>query len=415
MPVSGEREKTVVVHYAELALKGQNRAKYVGALIKNLKAALSDLDPVNVWGVQGRILVDVPAQKLEIACSRIQKIFGVAWFAEASTTSTAYPAILSASLSKLEDNHKPATSFRLEARRSDKSLPFKSSELVIRLGSDISNQLGMKVNLDHPDVNLRIDITSEAAIIYSEKRRGPGGLPIGVGGKVIHLMSGGIDSPVAAWLLMKRGCVLSYLHFYPFASAEGVVSSKIPRLVSKLREYGGADSVLLAPFSQYELATLSLGERSDAVLFRYFTRLVATRLAETLGCSAIGTGDSIGQVASQTSENLAAMDYGSRLPVFRPLLTYDKQEIIDRAKAIGTYEIALEDYKDCCSLLSSHPRTRISARSIIESAEKAELHRVADKVARMVTLLRLRPNGSAFITPLLSRLVNDTPDGSQNP
>lgn len=184
---------------------------------------------------------------------------------------------------------------------------------------------------------------------------------MGVTGKVLHLLSGGIDSPVAAWLMMKRGCDLTYLHFFVAPNAEQIMETKMASLLKALAKYGtGGARLILVPFDDYQLATGGLRQDYEPVVFRHFMRIVAEQVADRVGALAISTGDNLGQVASQTLYNLACIDAGASMPTLRPVVGYDKSEIIELAEAIGTYEGSIEEYKDCCSIVSRHPKTRMN-------------------------------------------------------
>jgi tRNA uracil 4-sulfurtransferase len=239
------------------------------------------------------------------------------------------------------------------------------------------------VNLSLPDVTLSVDIISDEALVYREHLKGPGGLPVGVSGSVLHLLSGGIDSPVAAWLMMKRGCRPVYLHFYVAPSAEPIVQSKIGELVRELSQNGEESRLILIPFSPYQIETANLPSEFEPIVFRRFMRMVAEKLASSLDFPAISTGDNLAQVASQTLQNIACIDSGSSLPTLRPLLGYDKDEIVQLARLVGTYQTSILDYKDCCSIVSKHPRTRMK---IVEVDEASRRHGFDDLVVRCINM-----------------------------
>ncbi|HXY56933.1 MAG TPA: tRNA uracil 4-sulfurtransferase ThiI [Nitrososphaerales archaeon] len=380
---------TYVVHYSEVALKGKNRPEFIRALRKNLKRILWDLEP-EVSQMDGRLVVVSGGNEAEVS-QRLRGAFGVAWFSPAAVAERDYQKIL-----PLVIDAARATSgktFKVEARRSDKTFGMTSHELASKLGTEVANTTGMGVDLTSPDVVLHVDVTKGSAVVYSNKRRGPGGLPVGTSGRVLHLFSGGIDSPVAAWLLMKRGCVPVYLHFYLAPTVDFALDSKISRLVRTLAAYGGKSTLVMAPFAEYQLATSGARGELEPSLFRRFMRMTAEALVPAFGASAISTGDSLSQAASQTLWNIAAFDQGALVPILRPLLTYDKEEIVTLAKQISTYDLSLEEYKDCCAIITRHPRTRVRAGELSDEVRSMDLQNLVWRVLEEATLVTYNPVG----------------------
>jgi thiamine biosynthesis protein ThiI len=392
---------TYVVHYAEVALKGNNRPRFVSILRRNILRSLARLGGGTVTSLQGRLVVESDRDGVQ-EC--LGKVFGVSWYARAVVVRPAYGEILCEALRQATEWGRVQT-FRVSVRRTDKSFPLTSSELAERLGREMVESTGMSVSLKNPDRTLYVDILKDSAFLYSEKLRGPGGLPVGSSGRVMHLFSGGIDSPVAAWLLMKRGCRPVYVHFYLANSVDDVLGSKVVRLVTSLAEYSGRSTLILLPFADYQVATSGAPPGSEPSLFRYFMRLAAEELAQRFRAVAISTGDSLSQAASQTLWNIAALDSGCPLPILRPLLTYDKQEIVDLAKRIGTYEQSVEEYKDCCSIITRHPRTRVSRTLILDLAERFDFMRLLSSTIDSGTLFSHdHSTGRSKVAPLTSVL-----------
>ncbi len=394
------------VHYAEIALKGQNRPEFVRALRRNLRRGVTRLGEVKIESKDGRFILETSADPKLVETS-LSKVFGVAWYAKASQVDAEYAAMRETVLSEARNGN---GSFMIAVRRSDKGFPLGSMELARRLGSDVVEETGRKVNLTDPAATFHVDVLRGRALIYSEKRKGLGGLPVGTGGKVMHLFSGGIDSPVAAWLLMKRGCQPIYVHFYLAPTAEYALESKVSRLVRLLAEYSGRCSLVLIPFAEYQLATVGAPSDSEPSLFRRFMRVTAEELAPLFGANAVSTGDSLSQAASQTIWNLGAFDSGSRFPILRPLLGYDKEEIVQLAKRIGTYEPSIEEYRDCCAIITKHPKTRVKG-ALIDSL--SELHAFPSLARRCIGLAtmatydmrRERPDVSPLNDLLHSRMI----------
>jgi tRNA uracil 4-sulfurtransferase len=393
---------TYVVHFSEVALKGKNRPEFVRVLRRNLSKSLQGLEP-DVRLKDGRIIVTAEGNEEEVA-QRLKKVFGVAWFSSASLVEPEYPRILSKVLEAARSAG--GGTFKVDPRRSDKAFPLSSHEMAVKLGAEVAKDTGMTVDLSSPDVTLRVDVTRTNAVVYSNKQAGLGGLPVGTAGRVLHLFSGGIDSPVAAWLLMKRGCVPVYLHFYLAPTPKSALDSKITRIIKVLADYGGRSTLVLVPFAEYQLATTAAPPELEPSLFRRFMRMTAEELVPRFGATAISTGDSLSQAASQTLWNIASFDSGTSVPILRPLLTYDKEEIVSLAKRISTYDLSLEEYKDCCAIVTRHPKTRVRPDLISEWARRLGFHDLVPKALSGATLVTYSPAGdSTKASPLAESLL----------
>ncbi len=379
---------TYVVHYSEVALKGKNRPEFVRSLRRNIKKAVSAAGEASVELRDGRFLVNVDADREDVE-HRLSKVFGVAWFAASSVVEPDYAKIREAVLARAHAG--VGGTFRVAVRRTDKTFQPGSMELERRLGEDVVRDTGRRVDLSHPEESVHVDVIRGKALVYSDRAKGPGGLPVGTAGRVIHLFSGGIDSPVAAWLLMKRGCVPVYLHFYLAPAATYAFDSKVVKLVKVLSAYSGKSTLLLVPFADYQIATAAVPNDLEPSLFRRFMRITAETLAPRLGASAISTGDCLSQAASQTLWNLRTFDSGSSLSVLRPLLSYDKDEVIQLARKIGTYELSLEEYKDCCAIITRHPRTRTRNDVILGYSDRLGFRELAETTVKGGTLVTYNP------------------------
>lgn len=381
-----------VVHYSEVALKGNNRPEFVRALRKNIKRALYGLAHTCVLS-EGRFLLETDADGEEVS-RRLGRVFGVSWYAPVVAVKQDYAAIVPAVLSSAEGTG--ARTFRIVPRRTDKSFPLTSHQLANALGAEVVGATGMSVDLDNPGVSIHVDVVKGNALVYTDKRRGTGGLPLGTAGRTIHLFSGGIDSPAAAWLLMKRGTRPVYLHFYLAPTPASAIDSKITGLVKVLSLYGGKSTLVLFPFAEYQLATAGVPSELEPSLFRRFMRMTAEGLASRFEATAISTGDSLSQAASQTIWNMSSFDAGSTLPIFRPLLTYDKEEIVSLARSIGTYDLSLEEYKDCCAMITRHPRTRVKADVVSDYVRRFALPDLVWKSMERATLVTYNPAGDVL-------------------
>jgi tRNA uracil 4-sulfurtransferase len=400
----------IVAHYGEIGTKGGNRSVFEGFLERALSASLVSLGGASVRKMDQRFFISVESDQVESAKARLARVFGIAWYAVAWTAPLEYGDILK--VAERLVGGAQGTTFRVTTRRPNKSFPMTSQELNRRVGEDIIGSLGRKVDLSNPDVTLNIDVISDRAVLYTDRVKGLGGLPVGVSGRVLHLLSGGIDSPVAAWLMMKRGCSPVYLHFYVASGPEAVVQSKIVDIAKVLSRYGGRSDIILVPFAPYQLATTGIPEDFEPTVFRRFMRMVAEALARRLEIPAISTGDNLAQVASQTLSNIVCIDSGSLLPTLRPVLGYDKDEIIALARRLETFELSIREYKDCCSIVSRHPRTRMKVADVDECARRFDFEGLAEESISGASLVTYEPlHDSTGIRPL-SVLLPETREGS---
>lgn len=357
-----------VVHYDEIGLKGGNRRPFAKMLLRNLRRVLGRFG-VEVQDLFDRFLVTAKGDKLVDALLSAVKVFGVAYTAPIRFLPRSTEAMIDAAIQTYATLASGKETFAVRVRRVDKSFPFTSRDLESTVGQKVIEATGAPVDLDKPDILLSFRIYRDCIYQVGPKIRGVDGLPVGVTGRVLSLLSGGIDSPVAAWLMMRRGCSVDFLHFHAFPNSDEVTAGKVPKLVERIvTPQGVASRLFLVPYHVFQLALLTskVPQRLELVLFRRFMVRVANRLAREYGIKAIVTGDNLGQVASQTLENLIVLDNASELPIFRPLLTYSKQEIVALAHQIGTYELSIQPYKDCCSLIARHPETRAKLEEVIE-------------------------------------------------
>ena len=358
-----------VVHYHEIALKGKNRPHFIQRLVENIEAATAGLGVARVMAPWGRIVLamETGASWTEIE-GRLSRVFGIANFSLAHRCARDLQAI-EETVSELIEG-KSFSSFRITARRGDKGFSISSTEINRRLGRFVQERTGARVDLDNPEYTLFVEILKKEALIYAEKHRGPGGLPVGVAGSVAALISGGIDSPVASYLMMKRGCTVRFIHFHGYPYVSKASWEKAEELVEHLTPYQFRSVLWLVPFGDVQREIVqSAPAPLRVVLYRRFMLRIAEDLAEREGAIALITGESLGQVASQTLENLTTIEEAARLPILRPLIGFDKEEIIGLAKRIGTYPISIQPDQDCCRLfIPPHP----SVRARIDDVRKAE-------------------------------------------
>ena len=369
MPFDSVNPNCAVVHYHEIALKGGNRPRFVRRLVQNIQMALKESGVHKVEAPRGRILLYLKSgSKWPPIEASLKRVFGIANFSPAWRCKTDLPSIEQTVSALIHGRN--FDSFRISARRGDKAYPLASMKINERLGRFVQDLTHVRVDLNHPDLTIFVEILSNEALVYMEKHRGPGGLPVGMGGKVACLLSGGIDSPVASYLMMKRGCTVSFIHFHSYPYLSKASWEKAEELVEHLTPIQVRSRLFLVPFGEIQRQiVVTAPPPLRVVLYRRFMLRIADELALKEGAKALVTGDSLGQVASQTLENLATIEEATSLPILRPLIGHDKEEIIVRARAIGTYAISIQPDQDCCRLFIP-PHPSVGAR--LEEVRKAE-------------------------------------------
>jgi tRNA uracil 4-sulfurtransferase len=372
--------KQTIVHYGELGLKGRNRINFERRLVDNIHTALGDLGDATVQRSHGYLVVTSPegASEGEVE-ARLRRIPGIAYFAPVTTTPLDMAAIsktavlLAREVITTEAQRGSArTSFRVRCTRGNKQFPHTSPEVAREVGAQIVAATGAPVDLADPDVTIAVQIYEDEAYIFAHRIPGLGGLPVGSSGRVIVLFSGGIDSPVAAHLMMKRGCTVDFVHFHLLRGSQQIHEAKVVAMARQVlaphRVRGRLFMISAAPF---EAAMTPLDSRVATVVFRRFITRAAERVATYRKAPALVTGDSVGQVASQTLTNINVITRATRMPILRPLIGMDKQEIIAIAKEIGTYELSVQPYQDPCSIHAQRPATR---------ARLEDIHKVEDQI-----------------------------------
>ncbi len=354
----------LTVHFHELALKGGNRGRFERILCENVERALG---AARATRLAGRILVRTELDGA-VAAERLTRVCGVAHVFR--VRSFPWDAALVGEAVARELAARGTKSFRITTRRADKSHPKTSVELDREIGGIVYERTKIPVKLDGAETEVQVMVLPGEILVAYEKWGGPGGLPTGTGGRVAALMSGGIDSPVAAWRLMRRGCTVDLIHFHSHPLVDRTTQEKARDLAEKLNPWQLSTRLYLAPLARVQTEVrLRCPEPLRVVLYRRFMMRIAARLARNRRAKALVTGESLGQVASQTLDNLATVDDAVRLPILRPLIGSDKQEIIAEALRLGTWEISVRPDQDCCQLfVPPKPATRSTARQ----AERAE-------------------------------------------
>jgi thiamine biosynthesis protein ThiI len=363
-------EKTVLIHYHEINLKKNNRGWFESRLQQHVQSLLADLPHGGVKRAAGRMHVALlPESPVDEIAARLRRVFGIANFGIALQLPSDLAHIRAALASEVRK--KSFNSFKIDARRSTKDFPLTSQQINEDLGRMVQEITGARVDLEAPELSCFVEIVGPDAFLYFERIRAGGGLPSRTGGKVVCLLSGGIDSPVAGYRLMRRGCQVIFVHFHSFPHTTVESQEKVRRLVRVLARCQLESQLHLVPFAEVQREIVAYSPPAlRVVLYRRFMLRIAEAVALQENAAALVTGDSLGQVASQTLENLRTVSGAvNRLPVFRPLIGDDKEDIIRIAREIETYEISILPDQDCCTLfVPRHPETM----STVEQVERAE-------------------------------------------
>jgi thiamine biosynthesis protein ThiI len=373
----------VVVRYHEIALKGRNRPFFVGKLVENLRRSMSDLPGVTVQSAAGRVAVDAPAEVAwESLRERMSTVFGVANFSRVREAPPDMEALKSTAVEAMRES--PFASFRVTTRRSWKPFPKDSVAIDREVGAAIQAATGSPVDLDEPDATLFVEVLQDRFLVSRERIRGAGGFPVGTSGRVLALVSGGIDSPVAAWRLMKRGCTVPMATFHAFPLQDRTLIDKARDLARVLAHYQFSTRLFLVPFGAVQQTIVaSCPARLRVVLYRRFMLRIAEALALRHGAKALVTGESLGQVASQTLDNIIVIAEAARLPILRPLIGMDKEEITAEARRIGTFDVSTLPDQDCCQLFV--PKSPATAATLDEVRRAEEALDVPTLVSAAVT------------------------------
>jgi thiamine biosynthesis protein ThiI len=360
---------SILIRYHEIALKRGNRPYFTELLKRNLLSALKDLHVKEVRSLPARLLLVFNNQiDPQLVSDRIRTVFGVANFSPVERTARDIEALQARILASLKGPK--FTSFRIETQRGDKSFPLTSPEINRQLGAAVKAATAARVDLTSAEFTVTVEILPHDAFFGFDKIPGAGGLPVGASGRVVVLISGGIDSPVAAYRMMRRGCRLIFVHFHSAPYLDKTSQEKVRQLVTILTRHQFQSRLFLVPFGEIQRQIVAGVSRPlRVVLYRRMMLRIAEAIARAQRAKALVTGESLGQVASQTLENMAVVQQAALLPILRPLVGMDKQEIIDQARSIGTFEISSIPDQDCCQLfVPRHPATKARLQDV-ENAE----------------------------------------------
>jgi len=395
----------VICHYGEIALKGGNRKFFEEKLVENIKKSLKANGIVfnYVRRISGRILVGIQKGDKQKVKNSLEKVFGITYFVFTQQSNQDIESIKNKAIEILKSEN--FNSFKVQTKRGNKSFTLTSQQVSEQVGEAVlgeagirnqesgfrnqelgirNQEAGIRVDLHNPDVILYIEITEKFAFLYVKKFAGPGGLPLGVSSRAVSLISGGIDSPVASYLMMKRGVENIFVHFYSTQQGYEQSLEKVRDILRVLKKYQFSIKVYFVPFSDVQ-KEIVLKTKADfrVVLYRRIMFLVANEIAVKEKAKALITGESVGQVASQTLENMLVVEEAVALPVLRPLAGLDKQEIMDLAKKIETYEISILPHLDCCSMFApEHPSTKASLKDIKTQEKKLKLKKLINQAIK---------------------------------
>lgn len=387
-------QEVLLIKNGELTLKGLNRGTFEDVLMKNIRRAIRPVGQFELRKAQSTIYVEPREEGIDWdeVEDRVAKVFGISAFSRARVVEKDLTAIQQTAADYLEEPLRAARTFKVEAKRADKKFPLTSPQLCAQVGGYLlSRYPHLSVDVHDPEFTVWIEVREAAAYIHAPQRDGAGGMPVGTGGKAGILISGGIDSPVAAWMMAKRGVELTAIHFAspPYTSERA--EQKVVSLLRKVSEYAGHITLLVVPFThiQEEIGK-ACPEDLFTIIMRRFMMRIATRIAVEQDCGALITGESVGQVASQTIPAMACTDAVAGLPVFRPVIGMDKDEIIVLSRKIDTFDISIQPYEDCCTVFTpKHPRTRPRLSQVEEAERTLSVEELVDEAVRGARFVRL--------------------------
>lgn len=353
----------ILIRYGELALKGKNQKHFLKTLVRNVRnqIKLDTGEACEIKDIHGRIILPLNGKEPEYFYSSLDRVFGLASYSPVRSTELSEDAIIQTAVEEMKRFSNQEKTFRVTVKRANKRFPIRSMDMQLLVAERILDEVpGLEGDLRNYDIELNIDIRFDQAYVYVDKFKGLGGLPLGTGGRAVALLSGGIDSPVAMWSIMRRGVVVEAIHFHSYPYTSQQAEDKVLALAEKVAKYGGQVNVHLVPFTRIQEAIgMNCFENLRITIMRRIMIRIAERIATIRNAKAIVTGDDLGQVASQTIESIFAINEVTTMPILRPLISFDKLDIMEIAHKIDTYDISILPYEDCCTVfVPKEPKTK---------------------------------------------------------
>ena len=383
-------KEIILCKYGEIALKGLNKSTFESMMMKSTRRRLKKFGEINITKAQSTVYVEPVDDNIDVdeVVDRLSKIFGIIKLCRCCVVEKTMDAILNDSIEYIREDMEAAKTFKVDAKRSDKKFPYKSPDICNELGGKLLETFPhLSVDVHKPDVTVTVEVREKYAFIHAGKLEGAGGIPVGSSGKAMLLLSGGIDSPVAGYMMSKRGAVIDAIHFEapPYTSERA--KQKVEKLAKKMTEYCGDIAFYCVPFTQIqETLRDKCPEELFTILMRRLMMEIAQRIAVREGCQALVTGESLGQVASQTMYAMVCTDAVCRIPVFRPCVGLDKTEIIDISRKIDTFETSILPYEDCCTVFTpKHPKTRPELGAVEAAQARVDWEELIQKAVSQTT------------------------------
>ena len=385
----------VMVRYGELSTKGKNRKDFIGRLAGNVEKVLADLENVKIYPKHDRMHIVLNGASFEEVDRRLKKVFGIQSYSPVIRTEKTLEAIKETGLEIMQAVYKSGMTFKVNTKRADHRFEYDTNQLNLMVGDYLFDNLpNPKVEMKHPDVVLRLEVRQDAVYISNQLLHGPGGMPVGTAGKAVMMLSGGIDSPVASYLALKRGVDIEMVHFFspPYTSDKALAKAK--ELTGILANYCGKITFIAVPFAEIqETIKEKLPEGYLMTIQRRFMLRLADMIREKRKGLAIFNGESVGQVASQTLESMAAINNVTTTPVIRPVATMDKTEIIRLAEEIGTFDLSVMPFEDCCTIFAPpRPKTKPKIEKAIEYEKRLDVEGLLQRAMEGIEISTIKPN-----------------------
>ena len=385
-------KRQILVRYGEIILKGMNRPVFENMLVKNIKKALEDECPLKIHWAQATIYIEPEDDScVESIVEKLKKVFGIVSIVVAYVGEKDIDVLTDIIVNNFSKELSSASTFKVISKRSDKKFHMESPEICMEVGGRILEKFpNLTVDVKNPEINVYVEIR-EQGYVHLDRISGSGGMPSGSNGKAMLLLSGGIDSPVAGYMIGKRGVCLEAIHFFSYPYTSDRAKDKVLKLAKILKSYTGSLKVHIVPFTDIQLQIREkCPEEHLTLVMRRFMMQISQKIAEKRGCAALVTGESIGQVASQTMGALAVTDDAVTMPVFRPLIGMDKEEIVEISRKIDTFETSILPYEDCCTVFTPrHPSTKPKLEKIILSQSKLDVERLIDEAVEGTEILEM--------------------------